>query len=74
MTLRAVWQQWTQPASVSTLAPVATAGIPLDDQLVATGGTAKRGVMQLHYEPDNKTSLDAVLNYTKVQNLGEVGF
>jgi len=74
VTVRAAWQQWTQPASVSTLAPVATAGIPLDDQLVATGGNAKRGAVQVHYEPDNRTSLAAFYNYEKVQNLGDIGF
>ncbi|MCC6196587.1 MAG: FecR domain-containing protein [Burkholderiales bacterium] len=74
VTLRAAYQQWTQPASVSTLAPVATAGIPLDDQLVASGGEAKRGVLQVHWEPDGKTALDGALNYTKVKNLSDVGF
>src|SRR5438105_7760023 len=55
--VRAAWQQWTQPASVSTLAPVATAGIELEDRLVAAGGNAKRGVVQVHFEPDDLTAV-----------------
>lgn len=74
VTVRAAYQQWTRPASVSTLAPVATAGIPLDDELVASGGNAKRGVLQVHWEPDGKTALNGMLNYTKVKNLGDIGF
>jgi Flp pilus assembly protein TadD len=74
VTVRAAYQEWIQPASVSTLAPVATAGIPLDDELVGSGGNAKRGVLQVHWEPDARTALDGALNYTKVQNLSDIGF
>jgi hypothetical protein len=72
--VRAAWQQWTQPASVSTLAPVSTAGIELDDRLVSAGGNAKRGVVQVHFEPDDLTALSGFIDYEKVRNLGESGF
>ena len=72
--MRAAWQQWIQPASVSTLAPVATAGIEIDDRFVSAGGTAKRGALQVHYEPDKFTALRAFGDYEKVRNLGESGF
>jgi tetratricopeptide (TPR) repeat protein len=74
LVVRAAWQEWTQPASVSTLAPVATAGIELDDRLVSSGGYAKRGVMQVHYEPDDVTAIGGFVDYEKVRNLGESGF
>ena len=72
--VRAAWQQWTQPASVSTLAPVATAGIELDDRLVSAGGNAKRGVLQVHFEPNDLTAVGGFIDYEKVRNLGESGF
>lgn len=73
-TVRAAWQRWRQPASVSTLAPVATAGIPLDDQLVSTGGKADRGVVLVNVETDPRTNVGAYFDYEDVKNLGRVGF
>lgn len=35
---RAAYQQWVRPAAENTMAPVATAGIPVDDQLVTIAG------------------------------------
>ncbi len=72
--VRAAWQQWTQPASVSTLAPVATAGIEIDDRLVAAGGYAKRAVVQVHFEPNDVTALGGFIDHEKVRNLGQSGF
>jgi len=72
--VRAAWQQWTQPASVSTLAPVATAGIEIDDRLVSAGGNAKRGVLKVHFEPNDLTALGGFVDYEKVRNLGQSGF
>ncbi len=74
LVLRAAWQEWIQPASVSTLAPVSTAGIEMDDRLVSSGGHGKRGVVQAHFEPDDLTALSAFVDYEKVRNLGESGF
>ncbi|HWZ71799.1 MAG TPA: tetratricopeptide repeat protein [Casimicrobiaceae bacterium] len=74
LVVRAAWQQWTQPASVSTLAPVATAGIEIDDRLVSAGGNAKRGVVQVHFEPDDQTAVAGFIDYQKIRNLGESGF
>lgn len=72
--VRAAWQQWTQPASVSTLAPVATSGIEIDNRLVSAGGYAKRGVVQVHFEPNDVTALGGFVDHQKVRNLGESGF
>jgi tetratricopeptide (TPR) repeat protein len=74
LSVRAAWQRWMQPASTSTLSPVATAGIPLDDRLVAAGGKATRSVVQFHGEPDARTQLSAFYDDEKVRNLGQLGF
>lgn len=50
-TLRGAFQHRTRPwAARSTLAPVATAGIPLDDQFVQPGGEQRRVRAQLDWE------------------------
>ena len=72
--LRSAYQRWTRPAGVSTLAPVATAGIAQDDFLVAAGGRAERAAIRLHYEPDAATALGAFYDYIEVRNLGESGY
>jgi tetratricopeptide (TPR) repeat protein len=72
--VRGAWQEWIQPASAATLAPVATAGIEMDDQFVTTGGTGKRGGLQVHFEPDAVTALSGFIDYEKIRNLGESGF
>lgn len=72
--VRAAWQRWTQPASTSTLAPVATAGIPLDDRLVAAGGKATRSSLQLHADLGASTHVGAFYDNERVQNLGQLGY
>ena len=72
--VRAAWQRWTQPLSTSTLAPVATAGVPVDDRLVAAGGKATRSALQLHAELGDSTRLGAFYDNEKVQNLGRLGY
>jgi Flp pilus assembly protein TadD len=49
-TLRGTYQKWLRPASYNSLAPVATAGIPIDDSLVNPGGTIARFRGQLDWE------------------------
>jgi hypothetical protein len=68
LSLRAAWQRWTQPASTSTLAPVATAGIPLDDRLVSSGGQATRRRVEVHGELDQATQLSGFYDDEKVRN------
>ena len=72
--VRAAWQRWTQPASVSTLSPVATAGIPLDDRLVAAGGMATRTYVEVRAEPNSMSSISAYYNDEKIRNLGQLGY
>ena len=73
-TVRAAYQKWMQPASTSSIAPVATAGIEIDDRLVAAGGRGERGRVQFHTEFDGLTQLSAFYDDEKVTNLGKLGF
>ena len=66
--LRFAYQDWTRPASVATLSPVATAGIPLDDQLIEPGGRLKRAAVQAEWEWSNTTFGRALLDRREVSN------
>ncbi|MBG9386553.1 tetratricopeptide repeat protein [Caenimonas aquaedulcis] len=44
--VRFAWQKWRRPASSSTLSPVDTVGIPVNDRLVSAGGKYERGRVQ----------------------------
>ena len=68
-TVRAVLQSWRRPASDHGLAPVATAGIPLDDQLVLPGGRVDRGRLQFEWTPGNSTFLSFWHDRQRVRNL-----
>lgn len=72
--VRGAWQRWTQPVSTSTLAPVATAGIPLDDRLVAAGGKATRWNVQVHTDLGASTHLSGFYDNEEVRNLGSLGY
>ncbi len=48
--VRAAYQDWIRPLGTSTLGPVATAGIPMDDRLLARGGREKRARGQFEWE------------------------
>jgi hypothetical protein len=71
---RAAWQRWLQPVSTSTIAPVATAGIVLDDRLVASGGKGERSAVQAFYDAGSRTHLSLAYDNNKVTNLGKLGF
>ena len=44
--IRAAWQEWLRPASLSSLKPTSTAGIVLDDRYVLPGGKLERARVQ----------------------------
>lgn len=50
LTLRAAWQEWLRPFSTSTLKPISTAGIALDERYVLPGGTLERARAQVEWE------------------------
>ncbi len=68
-TLRLAAQKWRRPAGVNTLASVDTAGIPLDDRLVALGGELKRFRIQYEWEASAKTFVQGFLDHQDVHNL-----
>jgi hypothetical protein len=71
--LRAAYQDWVRPLSVSTLNSVETAGIPIEDRLVEAGGRLKRGVVQLGWTPRDDTFLSIKLDRMDVRNLTSPG-
>jgi Flp pilus assembly protein TadD len=67
--LRGAWQKWLHPASFSTLSPVATAGIPIDDSLVNPGGQLTRTRAQLDWELSDTQFLTAYADHKSADNL-----
>lgn len=66
--LRVAYQNWLRPAGMSTLGPVATAGIPLDDRLVMRGGELNRVRLQGEWEAKPATFLMGFLDYKDIDN------
>ncbi len=62
-------QEWTRPASLSTLAPVAIAGIVTDDQLVFPGGKTSRCRGQLEWELNPNTFMTLGAERQEIRNL-----
>jgi tetratricopeptide (TPR) repeat protein len=62
-------QDWTRPASLGTLAPVAVAGIVMDDQLVFSGGKISRCRAQLEWEAAQDTFLSFSAGSERISNL-----
>ncbi|TCJ14648.1 tetratricopeptide repeat protein [Parasulfuritortus cantonensis] len=65
---RLAWQDWLRPAGMSSLGPVATAGIPLDDRLVMRGGELNRVRLQGDFEATPATFLTGYLDYKDIDN------
>jgi Flp pilus assembly protein TadD len=68
-TLRFAAQKWRRPASVNSLAPMDSAGIPLDDRLVAVGGQLKRVRVQHEWTPDGSTFVLGYLDHREASSL-----
>lgn len=68
-TLRVAAQEWRRPASVNTLAPVDTVGIPVDDRLVSLGGRLQRIRAQYEWEMSASTFAQAFVDSKRVSNL-----
>ena len=72
-TVRVAYQDWLRPLSVSTLASVETAGIPVEDRLVEAGGRHKRLVAQLGMALGQHTFASLRADHLRVRNPGTVG-
>jgi hypothetical protein len=67
--LRGMFQERTRPwAAASTLGPVATAGIPINDDLVERGGDQQRLRTQLEWEWSSRTFVSAFAEHQQVDN------
>jgi tetratricopeptide (TPR) repeat protein len=66
--LRAAWQDWSRPVGLSTLSPVATAGIPLDDRVVSRGGRIKRFRGQLEVEASPRAFWAVHAEHKQIEN------
>jgi tetratricopeptide (TPR) repeat protein len=66
---RAAYQDWFRPVGLSTIGPVATAGIPMDDRLVTRGGRQQRARAQWELEADARTFWTAFYDYKRIDNL-----
>ena len=68
ISVRAAYQDWIRPLSVSTLNSVETAGIPLEDRLVEAGGRLKRSVVQIGWTAGDATYLTVKADHQEVRN------
>lgn len=68
--LRMAYQSWVRPSSANTLGPVATAGIPLDENLTRFGGTVDRTVAVLESEWSPTFYTELSLDHKRAKNLG----
>ncbi len=66
---RLMCQNWTRPASLGTLAPVAVAGIVIDDQLVFSGGKLSRCRGQVEWEVASVAFLTIAADAKRIDNL-----
>ena len=72
-TLRLAGQAWRKPAGVSTLAPIDTVGIPLDDRVMQPGGRFERARLQHDIELGRATFLQWFADSKHVKNLDDPG-
>lgn len=68
-TVRVAWQAWRRPAAQNTLAGIDTAGIALDDRLLAVGGHLQRVRAQYESELSERTFLALFADRSKIDNL-----
>lgn len=67
------YQKWLRPNAANTMSPVATAGIPLDDQVVLPGGELERARFQFEKELSASTFVSLFLDRKRIHHLGEAG-
>ncbi len=69
MLARAACRRWARPASLDTLAPIAVAGVPLDDQLVFAGGILEQCRGQWEWMASERTFATVFAERVRVHNL-----
>ncbi|HXN15969.1 MAG TPA: TonB-dependent receptor, partial [Usitatibacter sp.] len=66
---RAACRRWVRPTALDSLAPVAVAGMPLDDQLVLSGGILEQCRAQWEWTQSPSTFIAAFVERSRVHNL-----
>ena len=67
--LRFAYQDWVRPSSPGGLAPVATAGIPLEETLLRFGGRLKRSAVKWETEWSPRLYTEVSYDQRRAQNL-----
>ena len=67
-TARLVTQRWRRPASVSSLGPIDTLGIPVNDRLPLPGGLYSRTRMQFDQEIAGRWYAQAFVDHERIDN------
>jgi tetratricopeptide (TPR) repeat protein len=67
--LRYAYQHWIRTSSPATLAPVATAGIPLDETFVRFGGELHRNAAKLESEWNPRLYTELSADFQRARNL-----
>ena len=66
--IRMVSQRWRRPASISTLGPIDTLGIPVNDRLPVAGGLYSRTRLQYDQEISGKWYVQAFADHERIDN------
>ncbi len=66
--VRLAYQKWLRPAQLSSLGPVATVGIPLDDRLTQRGGEIARLRGQIEWEYSPTTFFTGHVDQKKIKH------
>ncbi|MDH3998517.1 MAG: TonB-dependent receptor, partial [Desulfuromonadales bacterium] len=69
LSARCAYQQWLRPASAHSLAPMATAGIALADELVLPGGEIERARLQIDWEFNDASYVNFFYDWSSTDNL-----
>jgi tetratricopeptide (TPR) repeat protein len=67
--VRAACRRWARPAGLDTLAPIAVAGVALDDQLVFSGGVLEQCRGQWDWTVSQRAFVTAAVERSRVRNL-----
>lgn len=68
-TARLACREWLRPASNDTLAPVALAGVPVEDQLVFSGGKLRQCRVQWDWTLSHRAFVSAYYEHDTIENL-----
>ena len=71
--VRLAYQRWIKPPSIGTISPVATAGIPVNDEIPENGGRVARVKAQFEWEWNPRTYSVVFLSDETIRNIRSPG-